>query len=135
MTARHHAIKYRQEGVDFFLRVDDLDHYRKILREAQKLAGISLLGGLGGPHPHFQCFDLSRENNQDKNDLVPIKADFARLRPCALLGAGRLVTAVLQHLDFLQRDEAAIHHSVENRQEFIDLLFGIHDFDHQGQIQ
>jgi hypothetical protein len=34
---------------------------------------ISLLGGFGGPHPHFGCFDLSREINEDNNELVPIK--------------------------------------------------------------
>src|ERR1700680_2149416 len=36
-AARHHAIEYRQEGVDLFLRVDDLNHDRQILREAQDL--------------------------------------------------------------------------------------------------
>src|ERR1700675_1967777 len=36
-TARHHAIEYRQESVDLFLRVDDLNHDRQILREAQDL--------------------------------------------------------------------------------------------------
>jgi hypothetical protein len=51
------------------------------------------------------------------------------------LGIGGLVVAVLQHLQFLQRDEAAIHHPIENGQEFVDLGFGIHDFDHQGQIE
>jgi hypothetical protein len=35
---------------------------------------ISLLGGFGGPHPHFGCFDLSPEINEDKNELVPIKS-------------------------------------------------------------
>jgi hypothetical protein len=39
---------------------------------------ISLLGGFGGPHPHggfhphFGCFDLNPEINEDKNELVPI---------------------------------------------------------------
>jgi hypothetical protein len=36
-TARHHAIEYRQESVDLFLRVDDFNHDRQILREAQDL--------------------------------------------------------------------------------------------------
>jgi hypothetical protein len=34
---------------------------------------ISLLGSFGGPHPHFGRFDLSREINENKNELVPIK--------------------------------------------------------------
>ena len=36
---------------------------------------ISLLGGFGGPHPHFGCFDLSREINEDKTNWLPSKAD------------------------------------------------------------
>jgi hypothetical protein len=41
---------------------------------------ISLLGGFGGPHPHFGRFDLSREINEDKNELVPIKRRCACFR-------------------------------------------------------
>ena len=41
---------------------------------------ISLLGGFGGPHPHFGRFDLSRETNENKNELVPIKRRFAYFR-------------------------------------------------------
>jgi hypothetical protein len=32
---------------------------------------ISLFGGFGGPHPHAECFDLSPEINEDKNELGP----------------------------------------------------------------
>jgi hypothetical protein len=34
---------------------------------------ISLFGGFGGPHPHCVRFDLSREINDDKNELGPIQ--------------------------------------------------------------
>ena len=44
---------------------------------------ISLLGGFGGPHPHFGRFDLSREINENKNELVPIKRRFACFRNLA----------------------------------------------------
>jgi hypothetical protein len=47
---------------------------------------ISLFGGFGGPHPHFECFDLSREINEDKNELVSSKAD-SRI-PAAVCSAG-----------------------------------------------
>ena len=43
-TARHHAIKYGQECIDFFPGIDDLNHDRQILREAQKLAGMNAAG-------------------------------------------------------------------------------------------
>jgi hypothetical protein len=32
---------------------------------------ISLFGGFGGPHPRFGSFDLSREINENKDQLVP----------------------------------------------------------------
>src|SRR5579883_2779821 len=32
--ARHHAIKHRQKGIDFFLAVDDFDNHRQVLRQA-----------------------------------------------------------------------------------------------------
>jgi hypothetical protein len=41
---------------------------------------ISLLGGFGGPHPHFGRFDLSPEINEDKNELVPVKRRLACFR-------------------------------------------------------
>ena len=90
----------------------------------------------GDPIPIVNTFDLSREINEDKNEPVPIKKTirvFPQSR--AWLGVSGLIVAVLQHLQFLQRDEAAIHHSVKNGQEFIDFFLGIHDFDHQGQVQ
>jgi hypothetical protein len=92
---------------------------------------------LGDPIPILSTLILAGKSTKTRTNWYwfPSKLIFVCRRPCALLGAGRLVTAVLQHLDFLERDEAAIHHSVEHGQEFIDLLFGIHDFDHQGQIQ
>jgi hypothetical protein len=40
-TARHHAIEHGQESVDLFLRVDDLDHDRQILRKTQDLCGVN----------------------------------------------------------------------------------------------
>jgi hypothetical protein len=40
-TARHHAIEHRRETVDLFLRVDDLNYDRQILRKAQSLAGMN----------------------------------------------------------------------------------------------
>jgi hypothetical protein len=42
-TARHHAVKHRQETVDFLLRVDDLNHDRQILRQAQKLGSAVIV--------------------------------------------------------------------------------------------
>ena len=97
---------------------------------------ISLLGGFGGPHPHFGRFDLSRETNENKNELVPIKKTIRLFpQPRVWLGISSLIKAVLQDLQFLQRDEAAIHHSVKNGQKLIYLLFRIHDFDDQWQIQ
>jgi hypothetical protein len=85
---------------------------------------ISLLGGFGGPHPHCGCFDLSREINEDKNELVPIKTSpLVFPRPYVWSGIGGFILAVLQHLEFLQRDQTTIHHVVKNRQEFVDLLF------------
>jgi len=44
---------------------------------------ISLLGGFGGPHPHFGRFDLSREIDENNNELVPIKRRFADFRNLA----------------------------------------------------
>jgi hypothetical protein len=44
---------------------------------------ISLLGGFGGPHPHFRRFDLSREINENKNELAQIKRRFADFRNLA----------------------------------------------------
>jgi len=41
---------------------------------------ISLLGGFGGPHPHFGRFDLSREIDEDNNELVPVKRRLACFR-------------------------------------------------------
>ena len=90
---------------------------------------------LGDPIPILGASILAGKLTKTRTNWFPSKLIFVFLRPCALLGVCRLVTAVLQHLEFLQGDEAAIHHSVKNGQEFIDLLFGIHDFDHQGQIQ
>jgi hypothetical protein len=106
---------------------------------------ISLLGGFGGPHPHCRCFDLSREIDENKRGLEAGEAPRLMRRTIKLmgrswcapagLGIGGLVVAVLQHLQFFQRDEAAIHHPIENGQEFVDLGFGIHDLDHQRQIE
>jgi hypothetical protein len=45
---------------------------------------ISLLGGFGGPHPLCECFDLSREINEDKNELVPVKRRSAYFRNLVL---------------------------------------------------
>ena len=89
---------------------------------------------LGDPIP-VGCLNLSREINEDKNELAPNKSRSAVLMQLyAGLGVCHLITTVLQHLELLQRDEAAIHHPVKNRQKLIDLLFGIHDFNDQGQI-
>ena len=41
---------------------------------------ISLLGGFGGLHPHFERLYLSREINEDKNELIPIKSRSAYFR-------------------------------------------------------
>lgn len=41
-AARHHAVQYRKEGVDFFLRIDDLDHHRQILGKAQDLGRMNV---------------------------------------------------------------------------------------------
>jgi len=47
---------------------------------------ISLLGGFGGPHPHFGCFDLSREINEDNNETgARQKLTIVLLRPYARL--------------------------------------------------
>src|SRR6185437_4974706 len=43
--AGHHAVEHRQERVDLLLTVDDLDHERQILRQAQDLAGVKPAGG------------------------------------------------------------------------------------------
>jgi hypothetical protein len=44
------------------------------------------------------------------------------------------VLATLQDLDLLQSDEPARHHAVEDRQKRLDVVLGVHDFDHQRQV-
>lgn len=44
------------------------------------------------------------------------------------------VIAVSQHLHLFKRNEAALYHFLKSRQEFIDFVFAIHDFDDQRQI-
>jgi hypothetical protein len=39
-TARHHAVKDRQESVDLFLGIDDLNHDRQVLRQTQEPVGM-----------------------------------------------------------------------------------------------
>src|SRR5579863_4239867 len=39
-TARHHLLEHRHERLDVVLAVDDLDHDRQILRQAQDLGGM-----------------------------------------------------------------------------------------------
>src|SRR5215472_264411 len=41
-AARNHAVEHRQEGVDLLLRVDDLDHDRQVLRQAQDFGGVDV---------------------------------------------------------------------------------------------
>src|SRR6516165_1217024 len=41
-AARDHAVEHRQEGVDLLLRVDDLDHDRQVLRQAQDFGGVDV---------------------------------------------------------------------------------------------
>jgi hypothetical protein len=41
---------------------------------------------------------------------------------------------ILKHLHPFYRDEAACHNGVEDRQECVDLLLGIDDLNHHGQV-
>src|SRR5579871_2374888 len=41
-AARHHPIEHRQERIDLLLRVDDLDHDRQVLGEAQDLGRVDV---------------------------------------------------------------------------------------------
>ena len=88
---------------------------------------------LGDPIPILGALILA---GKPKNELVPIKKTIRLFpQPRVWLGISSLIKAVLQDLQFLQRDEAAIHHAVKNGQKLIYLLFRIHDFDDQWQIQ
>src|SRR5882724_772481 len=54
--------------------------------------------------------------------------------PASSLSSGFAVLAVLQHLHLLQRDQAAAHHAVEDRQELVDLLLALDDLDDDRQV-
>lgn len=97
----------------------------------QELSASSAI--VGDSIPIFEYVHLSREIDENKRGLTPGLQKFLATSPAGL-GISRFIIAVLQHLQFLQRDETAIHHSVKDWQKFINLLFGIHDFDDQGQI-
>src|ERR1700681_3227561 len=55
-----------------------------------------------------------------------------RFRPHLLIV---FVLAVLQHLDFLKRNEPAAYHLFEHRQQFPDFFLTIHDLNDQGQVR
>src|SRR5579883_844302 len=40
-STRHHGVEERQECIDLLLGIDDLDHDRQILRQAQDLGGVN----------------------------------------------------------------------------------------------
>jgi hypothetical protein len=50
------------------------------------------------------------------------------------LQVARARAVVLQHLRLLEGYETALHHIVQDRQERLDLLFRIDDFDDPRQI-
>ena len=45
-----------------------------------------------------------------------------------------LIGAVLQHLHIFERNQAVEHHYVQMRQQAIEFLFGIDDFDDHRQV-
>jgi hypothetical protein len=96
---------------------------------------ISLSAVLGDPIPIVDALILAGKSTKTRTNWSSQRTIRVFPQPRAGLGVSGLIAAVLQHLQFLQRDEAAIHHSVKNRQKLIDLLFRIHDFNNQGQIQ
>jgi hypothetical protein len=44
------------------------------------------------------------------------------------------LSAILQHLNLFEGHQTAAHHSIENRQKLIDLLFAVDDLDYEWKI-
>ena len=54
-------------------------------------------------------------------------------RPSALRGFD-FAGAIVDHADFFHGDQAALHHLIECGEEFLDVFFGVDDFDDERQV-